>query len=156
MLIRAFAVFVILSSPLLAVSATTQPAGNKTTNTPIDEHRALGASRGTVPDDKVMGLLAQKIENAVFPEGTTFEQVIDSLQERGKLHIRVNWNALHLVGIERSDRISLNVHSAKFETILTIALEDAGAAHGIIIAYKVVDGGSESEHNRARVQYRKH
>jgi hypothetical protein len=80
------------------------------------------------------------IPEVVFPEGSTFEDVIEFLRNQGKLSIDVNWNALSLVGIDRTSPLALNLRNVKLETALGLALDNVGAVSGVQLGSDVVDG----------------
>lgn len=84
--------------------------------------------------------LAMIVPEVEFPEGSTLEQVIDFLREQSKLSIDVNWNALSLVGVDRTATLSLNLHNVKIDTALSRALANVGGASGVQLGYELSDG----------------
>lgn len=75
-----------------------------------------------------------------FPEGTAFDEVLNFLRDQGDLSIAVNWNALAVLGIDRStDTLGMNLKDVKLETVLNMLLENVGGPEAAI-GYAIVDG----------------
>lgn len=75
-----------------------------------------------------------------FSEGTAFDEVLSFLRDQGDLSIAVNWNALSVLGIDRStDTLGMNLKDVKLETVLNMLLENVGGPEAPI-GYAIVDG----------------
>jgi hypothetical protein len=118
-------------SRLSPAPLSTRPAGDRLARAISSESRAEAQTREK---------LSQIVPEVVFPEGSTIEDVIEFMRNQGKLSIDVNWNALSLVGLDRTATLTLNLHHARIQTALKLALENVGAASGVQLGYQILDG----------------
>jgi type II secretory pathway component GspD/PulD (secretin) len=124
-------------------------AGEKVVAYPTEEEWRIIAERdpfgaGITGEDEAdrrtrerLGESAPPIE---FPEGSGFDDVLNWLREQSRVSINVNWNALSVLGIDRTtDTLGISLQNARFETILKLLLDNVGGAEGQL-DYDVLDG----------------
>jgi len=91
-------------------------------------------------DRRVREQLDTVIPPVEFDEGAFFEDVIEFLREVSKTSISVSWNALEILGIDRTTPTGgLDLREVKLETALNILLDNVGGLDADL-AFDVVDG----------------
>ncbi len=124
-------------------------AGNKVVAYPNEEEWKIIAERdpygaGITGEDeadrRTRELLQKSAPPIEFPEGTGFEEVLAWIREQSRLSINVNWNALSVLGVDRTtDTLGISLQNARIETVLKLLLDNVGGAEGQL-DYDVLDG----------------
>nr|HPZ98603.1 hypothetical protein [Phycisphaerae bacterium] len=91
-------------------------------------------------DRRTRERLRESVPSIDFPEGTSFEEVLNWLREQSGVSVDVNWNALGILGIDRTtDTLGISLQNTKFETILRLLLENVGGPEAAL-DYDIIDG----------------
>lgn len=85
--------------------------------------------------------LAVKASEIQFTEGTGLAEVLDFIAQKAGVSLNVNWNALSLVGLDRTTDVGgLNLRDVRIDRALQIVLQSAGSATGTQLEYSITDG----------------
>lgn len=99
-----------------------------------------GATGEEEADRRTRERLRDTVPQINFPEGSSVEDVLEWIREQSGLSINVNWNALAILGIDRtSDTLGITLQNARYETIIRFLLDNI-ALPEVPLDYEVVDG----------------
>jgi hypothetical protein len=90
---------------------------------------------------EVLQRLGKALPDVHFAEGTGFQEVIEFLRQAAGVSIDVNWNALQLVGVDKTtDTQGVNLRNVRVDRVIQLLLENVSGRVGERLGYSVVDG----------------
>ncbi|MCK4626831.1 MAG: hypothetical protein KAV00_16080, partial [Phycisphaerae bacterium] len=81
------------------------------------------------PVDATIRAQMNEIVPKVQFDGVSFEIVVKSLQETGKVNIHVRWSALEAVGVDKDTWVGVDLTNVTFAKALRVILDDVGGVN---------------------------